>query len=190
MIFPSRTLLRLGAVVVLAVAALALPRPAQACTCIPAPTPLVALDSSDAVFSGTVEHIAKVRGSHGYPVHLVTIRVIESWKGVSESRVVVQTATNSAACGYHFRKGEDYLVYANSWQDQPLSTGICTRTAELSRATEDLEALDDGAVWKSDAVIRPCGGPTAGAILQTLAFSLVAVAFGRRRWEAPRSRCG
>ena len=46
------------------------------------------------------------------PLSLVTLEVEESWKGVSEERVVVRGYGPEVSCGIEFREGERYLVYA------------------------------------------------------------------------------
>ena len=48
------------------------------------------------------------------------------------------TAGSGPACGYGFKPGERYLVYANR-KGTELVTGICSRTRPLADATEDLE---------------------------------------------------
>jgi hypothetical protein len=55
--------------------------------------------------------------------------------------VVVFTGSGGGDCGFPFRRGESYLVYASANTDGWLGTGICGRTAELSRAAADLREL-------------------------------------------------
>ena len=55
-------------------------------------------------------------------------------------KVVVYT--DSSGCGFDFRQGETYLVYASEdEQDTRLQTTACTRTARVSDAGEDLSYL-------------------------------------------------
>jgi hypothetical protein len=61
------------------------------------------------------------------------------WKGAHCGTVTVQTASDSAACGYSFEVGRTYLVYA--FKEGGLSTNICTRTRVIEEASEDLAAL-------------------------------------------------
>jgi hypothetical protein len=65
---------------------------------------------------------------------------------VAESLVVV-LATGAAGgdCGYAFRRGDTYLVYAVGAPDD-LRTSICTRTRPASEAAEDLAALGPPAI--------------------------------------------
>ncbi|SFB03914.1 MULTISPECIES: hypothetical protein [unclassified Bacillus (in: firmicutes)] len=71
-----------------------------------------------------------------------------TWKGVSESQVIVVTGQGGGDCGIDFVEGEEYLVYANQssiYEDSDyLSAGICSRTNELSAAEEDLLVLGEG----------------------------------------------
>jgi len=110
---------------------------AFACSCIAPGTPEQELQKSDAVFSGTVHTIDKT--TNGY--HIL-FDVSEIWKGISAASVEVATAQDSAACGFAFEKDKAYLVYAYESEDG-LSTNICTRTALLSEATNDVIALGE-----------------------------------------------
>lgn len=70
----------------------------------------------------------------------VTITVLEAFKGVNSKKVVVRTASSEAACGFPFKKGEQYLVYSTEWNGR-LYTSICQRTRPARFATEDLVYL-------------------------------------------------
>src|SRR5205823_463106 len=59
-------------------------------------------------------------------------------------RVSVRTEGNEGMCGFGFKTGRDYLVYA--FRDQRaaetmLETSICTRTQELPGADADIREL-------------------------------------------------
>lgn len=110
-----------------------------ACSCIPPGSPQDALNASDAVFSGTVERVAFSGGENR-----VLVDVSRVWKGPSYDAMMVSTAVSSAACGYNFNPGEDYLVYASTQDDGDLSVSLCSRTARLQDAQEDVAALGDG----------------------------------------------
>lgn len=125
---------------------LAVPRPAHACSCAAPPAPAVALGRADAVFAGRVTAIdtpllSRITGSGN--VRQVTFAVSDVWKGEVPQEITLSTAASSAACGYEFDQGDDYLVYAGESRDG-LSTGLCSRTQPLSTATEDLRALGSG----------------------------------------------
>jgi hypothetical protein len=71
----------------------------------------------------------------------VTVRVKEVWKGEVTEEVQVHTAGSSAACGYSFAKGSVYLIYAVRDEADPLRVSLCSRTALLDDAKEDLDSL-------------------------------------------------
>ena len=130
-------------------------------------------DRSDAVFAGRVRSIVRV----DYTL-LVQMEVDNSWKGVDEAEIVIRTADNSAACGFPFERGRSYLVYAHADQDGALHAGICSRTARLSDAQADIEALGVG---ESVARRGGCGGPSNIAALQSLLFLGIGLMLVRRR---------
>lgn len=108
------------------------PPPALACSCLPPPPPAEALAAADAAFRGTV--IAVASNDLGVSA---TLRVRTVWKGPLAPRLDVHTATNSAACGYPFRLGDDTIVYAHG---EAAGTGThwftnsCDRTAAYAAA--------------------------------------------------------
>jgi len=119
----------------------------SACSCVPVGTVQEELDRSSDVFSGKVISIVdpsknkKIRSSADLVE--VTIEVIQSWKGSKESEVVVYTEISSASCGFEFSLNEEYLVYANEVDGQ-LRVSLCSRTAQLTAATEDQNELGEG----------------------------------------------
>ena len=116
---------------------------AYACSCEPSPSPKKSLEQATAVFSGKVLKIEK----DGEFELAVTFAVDCVWKGKEAKEVVVRTGTNDGICGYKFTKGTSYLIYAHeTTRDEVkyLATNICTRTASLADAKEDLKALGKG----------------------------------------------
>jgi hypothetical protein len=143
--------MRIAGLIILVVAAC---NSGLACTCAgvgpacsEAPSPNVA-----AVFLGTVESVGtpSIFGIFGGDrvmsatpfggVIQVALSVQEAFKGVDSKKVVVRTNSSEAACGYPFKKGEQYLVYATEWEGQ-LYTSICQRTRPARFAAEDLNYL-------------------------------------------------
>ena len=51
------------------------------------------------------------------------------------------TGTGGGDCGYDFKIGERYLIYAHQWGSNRLTTSVCTRTRPYAKADEDLEFL-------------------------------------------------
>jgi hypothetical protein len=122
-----------------ALVTIASPRVVYACSCIMPGTPQQELERSDAVFGGTVATIERV---DQMTVH-VTFDVDQVWKGPAEPSLIVTTAGDSAACGFEFQPGAEYIVYATT-QDGSLATGLCSRTQSTTGAGEDLAALGEG----------------------------------------------
>lgn len=60
---------------------------------------------------------------------IVKFKVEKSWKGQKTDRIVVRTATSSAACGFNFESGRKYLVYATPASGGGLRTTNCSRTS-------------------------------------------------------------
>jgi hypothetical protein len=122
-----------------------LPATLPACTCAPPGPPRQELERADAVFTGKVESIEPAPSSGDnprWPSRLeVTLRLLGVWKGLPEGdRVTLYTASQSAACGFGFEEGKKYLVYAYD-ADGELTATLCSRTALLKRAQDDLTAL-------------------------------------------------
>ena len=120
---------------------------ADACSCAGAGTPCGALGSASAVFVGTVTG-ARERKFEGKKDDIdwtpiaFKFSVSQAFSGVEGAEVEVATGRGGGDCGYGFRKGETYLVYAYKSSDgKTLLTGICTRTRPVADAAEDLEFL-------------------------------------------------
>lgn len=129
---------------VVAVLGLAAHREAAACKCMVPPPPQEALAGSAAVFEGTV---TEVRGPKDEAEHgglEVTLQVGRRFKGAEADTVTVTTPSSSAACGYSFEQGKTYLVYANDGDNGRLSVILCSRTARIEDAADDLAALGGG----------------------------------------------
>jgi hypothetical protein len=72
----------------------------------------------------------------------VEFDTVVSFRGSQPSNVSVLTAGSGAACGYTFKEGQRYLVYASrNTQTPELVTGICSRTRSLAEAADDLQFL-------------------------------------------------
>ncbi len=116
-----------------------------ACTCAPSKGPAEELQLAAAVFSGKVVEIKRHKQAEDIFARVeVVFRVGRVWKGVEGATVSVFTSPHSAACGYAFKGGRTYLVYAHQGAKGRLSTGICGRTRRLKDAGEDLKELGAG----------------------------------------------
>lgn len=111
---------------------------AHACTCLPPPPPAQAFVEADAVFMGKVESVEFIENGNR---RLVKISLVKIWKGDRSVVSEIYTGANSAMCGYEFQVGETYVIYAYKGENGGLHTNICTRTAPLRSAAEDLKYL-------------------------------------------------
>ncbi len=151
------------------------PAVAEACSCMAPGSPTEELERSSAVFEGVVTGISQ-REAQGVvlnevprmPAVIVSFNVTRAWKGVQTETVVVETATNSAACGFSFTVGETYVVYARS-EGGGLMTGICSRTKAIANAAEDLSALGGAAtpVTIEDPEPEPEEAPSSETVAVT-----------------------
>ena len=113
--------------------------PARACSCMEIDVP-AAIAQADAVFEGRVLEIER----HGGMLR-ATLAVVQHWKGIDSERVVVETAADSAACGVAFEVQTSWLVYAER-EGERLSASLCSRTARIEDAQEDVATLGAGVV--------------------------------------------
>jgi len=123
------------------------PNTGYACSCDMPGNAQEELDRSSAVFSGEVIGILD-KNKNGYiqssadPI-AVLFEVEETWKGVTQSQVIVYTAKDSTSCGYQFALNTKYLVYAYE-SDGSLNTSICSKTTPLTLAVDDMDELGEG----------------------------------------------
>lgn len=98
--------------------------------------------NTDVVFAGTAAGSKTVtvdEGSYKRQVRLLSFAVTETFRGEQVAQAEVATGLGGGDCGYNFRAGESYLVYASRHEkDGRLYTGICARTKPLAEAGEDL----------------------------------------------------
>ena len=110
---------------------------ALACSCGGPALPCQDYWKASAVFVGTVSSSARSSYTidktafEGRLVHFAVDRVFRDVEG---AEVEVTTGLGGGDCGYDFRVGGQYLVYAYRNADKKLATGICTRTRLLSDA--------------------------------------------------------
>jgi len=108
-----------------------------ACSCVTPSAVKEEIKTTDAVFSGKVTSVSKFRGAWK-----VKFRVEKTWKGSLPKTITLVTAQDSAMCGYNFKARKKYLIYAKRDDKNKLSVSLCSRTAELSKASEDVKVLD------------------------------------------------
>jgi hypothetical protein len=96
---------------------------------------------ADAVFAGTVVRSGKINVGEGdlkHDMRLVRLTVDQPIRGMQSTEVDVITGWGGGDCGYGFKLGQRYLVYAYREEgDKRLSTSICTRTRLIKEADDD-----------------------------------------------------
>jgi hypothetical protein len=124
----------------------AAPERAHACSCVVNPDVKTSLENHNAVFEGTVtakkEPTKLFTYSSADPV-TYTFKVNEVWKGKVAPSLTVTSAWSEASCGFEFKEGNRYLVYARD-NGKTLEVSLCSRTAAYSSASGDLAELGTG----------------------------------------------
>ena len=118
-----------------------------ACSCAEPPGVKEEFSLSKEVFIGKVTEIDENKSVSGLLTKSVLFKVNETWKGVNQPRMKVITGNGGGDCGYEFKEGQEYLVYANEsdmYGSNELTVIICGRTNEISAAQEDLSILGEG----------------------------------------------
>ena len=113
---------------------------ATACTCaglrdLDGYHPCMAYRRADAVFTGQVESIRRDIESWQ---HVVRFSVDEAYRGVQGRTVEVVTNPNTPSCGYPFKEGQRYFVYAQRAKNGKLTESLCGPTVRLGEATRDV----------------------------------------------------
>lgn len=123
-------LYRRMAVSLLACLLICFPTVGQACSCAYSPLPLSKqvqdfLAQSPAqdhlVFWGKVTHIQTGGGMQA------DFRVEQWWRTPVDSEVSIKTDSNEAACGYPFKEGQEYVVFASKYKNE-WHAGQCSLT--------------------------------------------------------------
>lgn len=114
------------------------PTSTYACSCVDPGSPAEALAQSDLVFRGTVTSIKPGDDERQLAVQFDVQTV---WKGANTDTITLATQEDTAACGYPFEAGVEYVVYSYDGTD----VALCSRTAPVELAAEDLAAFSGGA---------------------------------------------
>lgn len=123
------------------------PSTAYACSCVELPSVKEEYERSAAVFAGKVLEVKERQQINGQRTKSVLFDVTTTWKGVSESQVFITTGFDGGDCGYEFKQGKEYIVYASQssmYGGNALVTTICDRTNEAASAKEDVTILGKG----------------------------------------------
>ena len=118
------------------------------CICSPEVSVSEAFQEATAVFDGRVTYIKvvydKVSGDDRTKTvsfqQIVLVKIVSDrvWKGVTNKEFIVRTVVEG--CGYGFKVGSRYLVYA--YGRDLLNTGGCTRTKPFSEAAMEIKQLN------------------------------------------------
>lgn len=113
-----------------------------------------AAEKATAIFSGKVTEVYFPEPRHAALISdpklitgdcgdkYVTFVITQQWKGASSDIIKVFSSDGCVGLGGYFTKGEDYLVYAYSHDDE-LATTVCGRTKTLhsNAAQKDIKNL-------------------------------------------------
>lgn len=116
-----------------------------ACSCAMPETPSEEMTKATAVFAALVTTVETTTGNvvRGSDPVTVTFQVAQVWKGPRSPMLTVTTARDGATCGYSFSVDDTYLVYAHG-DPEALTVSLCSRTAPLINALDDLYTLGEG----------------------------------------------
>ena len=124
------------------------PDTVHACSCVQPGTPSEEVEKFSAVFAGkvtSIQHSYDPKASFASPGDRTTVgfEVSAVWKGTVHEEMYITTPPTGGTCGFAFEEGEDYIVYAydSAYPEGGYAVGICSRTALLSQAQEDIDAL-------------------------------------------------
>ena len=133
----------------------------HACKCLQPGTPSEELGKFSAVFAGkviSIQHSYDPKAAFASPGDHTTVgfEVSTVWKGNVHEEMFITTPPTGGTCGFTFSEGEEYIVYAHdtAYVEDGYTVGICSRTALLGEAQEDIDALGDG-----QSPLAGTGGP-------------------------------
>jgi hypothetical protein len=121
--------------------ALAAPRDAEACSCMPSGPPCQGFFEVQAVFIGTVRSMTLGPRAPTVTENLrVEFEDAVALRGVDgPAQTVMTSVPDGASCGYPFKEGGRYVVYAyRAKPGEPLRTNVCLRTRPVADAADDL----------------------------------------------------
>jgi hypothetical protein len=127
---------------------------ANACSCVGNSSPCSSLSETPVVFVGNViavEETKEIIERFGKPEEIRTsllahFEIEKSFKGLLDNRVNinVETGGGHGDCGYDFKAGERYIVYADGdpIRDRNVATSICSRTQQLPKGQQDVDLIE------------------------------------------------
>ncbi|HEY7289496.1 MAG TPA: carboxypeptidase regulatory-like domain-containing protein [Vicinamibacterales bacterium] len=134
--------------VLVSAASLAIEVPdASACSCVRR-QPSCTADTGEIAFIGTPTSSVPIVGIDSHPVLRFTFAVDESLSGKVPRSTTIETASDTAACGFPFQVGRKYLVYARSTA-AGYHVSFCSRTGPLEDRQADLALLKEQLAGKA-----------------------------------------
>jgi hypothetical protein len=158
----------------------------NACTCGGSGTPCESFGSADAVFVGTPvsfrdnQRKESDREDFNWTPRAFKFSVEQAYLGVAGTEIEVSTGYGGGDCGYQFKLGQRYLVYAYRYKDR-LNTGICTRTKPFTSANEDLAFL--GTLPSAAPGVTIYGEVNKGELKETLSSDILITIDGPEQRE-------
>ena len=148
-----------------------LPAAALACRCLPPPSPNFGLEKSDVVFVGKATDVEMIEADgwlygtfkqmmgseqlYEFETLRVTLEVTTPLKAADESPLILETLASQEQCGIPFQTGKEYVVYAYRSPQGDLKTDMCTRTATVAKAAEDMAVLVEKKERSTVTRVRP-----------------------------------
>lgn len=110
-----------------------------ACSCLRTPNPPCrSYWNTPVIFDGIVTEFASIENNpNGFENRKAKFKVENAYKGISTEEIDIYTGDGGSDCGFPFRVGQRYLVYAYG-NDNYLTTTYCARTSSLKNVAEDL----------------------------------------------------
>jgi 5-hydroxyisourate hydrolase-like protein (transthyretin family) len=125
----------------------------HACSCLEGPSPCATFTGTPVVFVGKVINIEESKRQIQRFGKMEEIRtsllahfeIERAYKGIPENQVNINVGTGGGGgdCGYDFKSGERYIVFASQGSDgRAVYTGICSRTQPLPEGQNDVELIE------------------------------------------------
>ena len=137
---------------------------ADACSCISSGPACQAFWKTDVVFDGTVVNIDPTTRDETFSDRtfwvsefVVTLQVRQSWKGIEGETVQVTTSGSGASCGFDFKMGGRYLVFASRGEGSRPRVSLCS-------ATRAYDGTGETAAFFGSLAAPESGGRIFGAI--------------------------
>ena len=114
-----------------------------ACSCAVSSDPTAVLNNTEIVFIWRPIDIETISSLFGIDENKITFVVDYNVKWNNSDSITIFTAKESATCWYDFEIWREYIVYANTYDNNDtIQVSLCSRTNLVENASEDLEAFN------------------------------------------------